>query len=114
MISFSIMKPKFGWLGLLVFVTLLTISLDAHADAIDGNWCNKSGKHLSINGSNIKTPEGSRITGDYDRHSFSYSSTASGEHANKNIQMQLLSDDLMQMTLPGGATQNWRRCELVS
>ena len=107
-------KLKFGMCRFLIFGALLTVSLDARADAIDGDWCNKSGKHLNISGSNIKTPEGSQVTGDYDRHSFSYLSAASGEKANKKIQMQLLSDDLMRMTLPDGATQNWRRCELVS
>ena len=107
-------KLRFEICRLLMIAALLTVSLDARADAIDGDWCNKTGKHLSINGSNIKTPEGSQITGDYDRHSFSYLPAASKKSANKKIQMQLLSDDLMRMTLPDGATQNWRRCELVS
>jgi hypothetical protein len=107
-------KAKSGICRVLIFAALSTVSLDARADAIDGDWCNKSGKHLKINGSNIKTPEGSQVTGDYDRHSFSYLSTLGGEHANKKIQMQLLSDDLMRLTLPDGETQNWRRCELVS
>ena len=114
MTKYFFKKLKLGICRFLMFAALSTVSFDAHADAIDGDWCNKSGKHLKINGSNITTPEGPQITGDYDRHSFSYLSTAGGQHANKKIQMQLLSDDLMQMTLPDGATQNWRRCELVS
>ncbi len=118
MIKFSAIitsvKKQLSTCGLLVFAAFFTFSFDAQADAIDGDWCNKPGQHLNINGPKIKTPEGSYITGDYDRHNFSYMSTASGEHANKKIQMRLLSDDLMQMTLPDGVTQNWRRCEVVS
>lgn len=110
----SFKKPISSTLGFLVFATLLMFSFEARADAIDGDWCNKPGQHLNINGPNIKTPEGSYITGDYGRHNFSYLSTATGGYANKKIQMRLLSDDLMQMTLPDGETQNWRRCEIVS
>ncbi len=112
--KYTLKKPKLSIRGLLVFAALLTHPSVANADAIDGDWCNQPGRHLNIDGPNIKTPEGAYITGDYDRHGFSYKSTASGAHANKEIQMQLLSDDLMKMTLPDGETQNWRRCEVVS
>lgn len=107
-------NPKSKIIGLLAFAAISTFPFEVHADAIDGNWCNKKGQHININGPRIKTPEGANIVGNYDRHSFSYKSTSSGEHANKNIRMQLLSDDLMQMTLPDGVIQDWRRCEIVS
>jgi len=113
MAKYSFKNPRLSIRGILAFASLMVTSPVAYADAIDGDWCDKSGRHLSIDGPNIKTPNGKVTTGNYDRHGFFYK-PATGENANKTVQMQLLSDDLMEMTLPNGATQNWRRCEVVS
>jgi len=54
------------------FLLLVLLSSTALADAIDGNWCNEiNGRRLSINGPEIVTPGGNRITGNYGRHDFS-------------------------------------------
>ena len=44
----------------------------ASADAIDGQWCSPAGKNMKIDGPSITTPGGTKMQGDYDRHSFAY------------------------------------------
>ena len=44
----------------------------ARADVIDGEWCDDMGHHFTISGPEIVTPEGTRTTGHYSRHAFSY------------------------------------------
>lgn len=48
------------------------------ADAIDGEWCDSNGQHFTIKGPEILTPEGTRTTGDYSRHAFSYRNPQTG------------------------------------
>ncbi len=56
----------------LLIVCLVLNSDDAQADQIDGHWCYKDGRSLSIRGPQIITPGGSKMRGDYDRHGFAY------------------------------------------
>ena len=81
----------------------------AVADAIDGNWCLDNGSRLSINGSDIVTPGGRQIKGDYDRHHFSYVVPASEPGAGGTVAMVLLSEIQMRLKPPTGE-QLWRRC----
>ncbi len=87
----------------------------ASADQIDGSWCHKSGKRLSIEGPRIITPGGTDMTGDYDRHGFSYIVPPGEPGAGRTMVMAQQDDDTMHMaegTLlasPEGA-QTWHRC----
>jgi hypothetical protein len=88
------------------------IANTAAADAIDGNWCQASGRHMNINGSQILTPHGKRLQGNYDRHAFSYVAPAGAPAAGKEISMSLVDDDTMLVTTGVGSNKpvEWRRC----
>ena len=86
---------------------------DAHADAIDGMWC-KGSRSMRIDGPAIVTPGGTSMTGDYDRHGFRYVVPAGEGGAGKTVNMVLLSDYDLDVTLGEGPTERWRRCKLTS
>ncbi len=84
------------------------------ADQIDGDWCNAGGEHLHIDGPAIKTPGGASITGNYNRHYFSYVSPPGEKFAGDTLNMTQHSEELMTMKMPDGEEVSWRRCEVVS
>jgi hypothetical protein len=103
--------------GLLLGLTLLAVSLPASpvwADAIDGHWCFADGRTFSIDGSRIVTPAGTRTTGDYDRHAFSYTVPAGEAGSGSAISMDLVDDDTIHLQAGPGAVQTWRRCSDVT
>ncbi|MEC9367096.1 MAG: hypothetical protein VX871_00195 [Pseudomonadota bacterium] len=90
----------------------------ARADAIDGHWCQKDGRRMSIEGSKLVTPGGTSMLGDYSRHAFVYTVPAGEAHAGARIQMELVHEDLIRLRIPGPegsppATEDWQRCELT-
>ena len=89
----------------------------AWADYIDGNWCFGDGHTFSIKGSDIVTPGGNKITGDYSRHSFSYVVPASEPNGGAMIAMTQLNQMTIyvtQETEPASGksspVQIWKRC----
>ena len=82
----------------------------ARADAIDGDWCHASGSRLSIDGPKIVTPGGASITGQYDRHHFTYVIPANEPGAGATVNMILISELQMRLKPPSGEEQLWRRC----
>ncbi len=89
----------------------------AHADAIDGNWCSPDGKFITIKGSDVVTPGGARMQGDYDRHHFHYVVPASEPGAGQGVFMTLQGDLLVLVRVGADAAaaarqtaQEWRRC----
>ena len=105
---------KFHFKPLVLSILFIFTSYPALADAIDGDWCAKPGRHLKIDGPNFKTPGGNLITGEYDRHGFSYVVPEGETHASKTLDMQLQSDNLVFLTLPDGTIERWTRCDVVS
>jgi hypothetical protein len=99
---------------LFVSATFVILPTAAIADAIDGDWCAKMGRHLNIDGPKIKTPGGNKITGGYERHGFSYVVPSGEVHGSETIHMQMHSEDLILMTLPDGSIEKWSRCDVVS
>lgn len=97
-----------------VVATLLAGTGVARADAIDGNWCFRDGRSLSINGPRIVTPGGKRMTGDYDRHGFKYVVPAPEPGAGGTVVMNQLDEETVEVRLAVGATrgpvETWRRC----
>ncbi|MGE0584707.1 MAG: hypothetical protein AB7O39_06170 [Flavobacteriaceae bacterium] len=87
----------------------------ALADAIDGDWC-REGKHFRIEGPSITTEGGNSIAGNYDRHGFSYIVPDSEPGAGGQVNMMLMSEELLTLTRPSapGAPETWKRCEVVS
>lgn len=97
----------------LVLAGILLVALNigaVRADAIDGDWCHADGKRLTINGPDITTPAGMKLTGDYDRHHFSYVVPAGEPGSGATVSMQLLNELNMMLKPPAGEEQNWRRC----
>ena len=84
----------------------------AHADAIDGNWCHPAGDNLESRGSDIITPGGAQISGDYTRHTFRYVAPTGERTEGKTINMASIDDDTMHLIVeqPGATIEVWRRC----
>lgn len=99
---------------LLVSAASVIFATVAMADAIDGDWCAKMGRHLNIDDPKIKTPGGNNITGDYERHGFSYVVPNGEAHGSETIHMQMQSEDQILMTRPDGSIEKWNRCNVVS
>ncbi len=102
-------------LGVVASLALLAPAERAWADAIDGNWCFADGRRLSIQGSDLVTPGGKRMTGDYDRHAFAYVAPDGEKSAGSKVFMVLVDDDTMQLVIgaapsASGAGETWRRC----
>lgn len=112
-------KPLF--LALCVATSLAWPAPSALADAIDGNWCFKNGKTMSIDGPQIVTPGGTKMQGDYDRHGFAYTVPKSEPGAGGKVSMILVDEDTVHLTIQNSAgsaakspMQVWRRCDLTT
>ena len=101
---------------------MLLLATPALADRIDGEWCHLSSS-LKIEGPAIRTPGGSTITGDYNRHGFTYTVPANEAGAGTRIVMVLRGEELMELTRApalgsgGGVpqpTEQWVRCKPIS
>ena len=98
----------------------IALAEPARADAIDGYWCHKDGRRMSINGPEIITPGGTSMEGEYERHGFAYKVPAHEPHAGARVTMTLKSDDIIQLFIPGKGplptpvtTETWQRCDLT-
>src|SRR5215510_10551258 len=85
----------------------------ARADAIDGQWC-LGASHFEISGPNIRTPGGNAITGNYDRHGFTYVVPSNEDGAGTQIVMVLLNEETIRLTRGTSSPETWRRCKPVS
>lgn len=91
----------------------------ALADRIDGEWCRES-RHFTIEGPNIVTWGGTRMTGDYDRHGFRYTVPANEPEAGTQVEMVLRGEELVDVfrRVDGSsappAPESWRRCRVTS
>lgn len=89
------------------------VSGQAIADQIDGDWCfAEDGRNLNIQGDAIVTPKGTRTTGNYTRHGFSYVIPDNDPGAGARIEMRQLNDETMVLRRPDGAEETWKRCHL--
>lgn len=105
--------------SVLAILALPALAAPALADAIDGQWCNKQGSTLEIDGAKLVTPGGTRMSGDYDRHAFRYVVPAGEPGAGGTTEMVLLGDDDLDLTTgpaggPRTAPERWRRCQVTS
>lgn len=95
-------------------LTLLLPSGAARADAIDGHWCHPKDGRMSISGPDIVTPGGTRMRGNYGRHSFSYAVPAAEPGAGSTLQMVQLNEETIHVARDAtGETppQVWHRCQ---
>lgn len=100
--------------GIMAAGVAIFLSSSAFADAIDGDWCSAEGKHFRIAGPAITTPAGTRTTGVYSRHAFSYVVPTGDPGAGASIAMRLLNEEEVLVSVAGGAPVMWRRCEFTS
>ena len=97
----------------IIAAAFLALASPALADAIDGDWCNATGKRMSIRGPDILTPGGTKMKGDYTRHFFAYVIPPGEAGAGKKVAITLLSEYLAHAR-EGGADApivEWRRCQ---
>ena len=78
-----------------LITVLIFIATPVLADSIDGSWCSKEGKHLSIAGPEITLPNDAKIQGSYRRHEFLYTAPAGDTDAGSQIYLRLQSEDVM-------------------
>lgn len=102
-----------GRSGWAVSAAALCLSVGAaRADAIDGDWCQADGRHMTIRGPEITTPGGTKMRGDYGRHSFTYVVPAGEPGAGETVSLVLLNELLAhgRQGGPNAPVQEWRRC----
>jgi hypothetical protein len=92
----------------------------ARADAIDGHWCAKPGR-ITIDGEKVTTPGKNKITGNYDRHAFSYTVPAGEKGAGSIIDMVMLDENTIHLKrakdrqgLAKAKLEIWKRCEFTA
>lgn len=104
----------------LACVAVLATTTPVFADQIDGTWCSLSGKSMTINGSEVTTPAGNTLTGQYTRHAFAYEIPEGEPEAGGRVWANQLNDHNISVTVTktaerkDGVTENWTRCETVS
>jgi hypothetical protein len=87
----------------------------ALADRIDGEWCSADGaRHVRIEGPALTTPGGQNITGNYDRHAFSFTVPEGESDAGAAVNMRLLSETAVQVWFGDEAPQTWNRCKPIA
>lgn len=101
---------------LVVALMLLGFAGTAHADSLDGDWCNADNEKLTIEGDDIILPDGKRVTGNYARHQFTFSSPSGAWHGGKDILLQQHSEQSMSLLSAGNsaAGEAWKRCNVNS
>ena len=100
-------------ISIAVLTALLFTPSLAGADQIDGDWCTKEGRRLNIDGPTIRTPGGTVMTGEYDRHNFAYVVPKGEPGAGVKITMEQLDDDIMHMRQGDGSKpKEWNRCRM--
>jgi hypothetical protein len=100
-------------------VALLLLATPTLADSIDGDWCSPQGKHLTIHGPEITTPNRTTIQGTYRRHEFAYTSPAGDADAGTQNYLGLLNEEELNFYTIGkdgqpGDPVLWKRCEVTS
>jgi hypothetical protein len=104
-------------LSLCLVLSVLLVSV-AHADAIDGDWCNQDGSQILIDGNSIRLTDGTVVSGNYTRHKFSYIAPPGDLEAGKEILFVQRSEEEMRrvrdlQAMPEHA-DIWQRCRNTS
>jgi len=93
----------------------MVLPATARADAIDGDWCAPDGPaQIHISGSNINTPSGTLTTGNNSRHAFSYIVPQWDPGSGDKVDMQLINEEEVRLTVNDGEPEIWRKCEFTS
>jgi hypothetical protein len=97
-----------------LLVVLLLISGPAVAVQIDGNWCSRDGRNVTIDGDKIRTPGGTVMTGEYERHSFRYVVPKNETNVGMVIVMVQVNDEIINVIEGKDTTLHvWNCCKLT-
>lgn len=107
-----------GCLGTALGLGVMLSTGGAWADAIDGDWCaSNDARHMSIKGPEIVTPGGTRMQGNYTRHSFLYVVPPAEPGAGQTVAMILVNEETVNLRQAASAAeaaqapvQIWHRC----
>lgn len=90
----------------------------AHADAIDGDWCNQDGSQIFIDGNSIRLTDGTVVQGIYSRHKFSYVAPPGDFEAGREILfVQRSEEEMRRVRDPQAMPEHadiWQRCRNTS
>ena len=89
------------------------LNTPAYADAIDGDWCDGT-RRITIEGSSITTPGGSKIQGQYGRHDAQFSVPPGEPGAGGVVEMTLMGEEHVEVKFAGEPVKVWRRCKNTS
>lgn len=91
----------------------LLLATPALADAIDGEWCSPDGaKAVTISGPRFTTG-GVQSTGDYTRHTFSYTVPEGAPEAGTPIEMRQLNEEEVLVREGTSDPVIWHRCKPI-
>jgi hypothetical protein len=111
------MSKRVWTVSTMVLGLSMATAVPALADAIDGDWC-FGASSLFVKGPDVRTPGGSTIKADYDRHGIRYVVPASEPGAGAEVVMRLLNEENALMTkkgvVPEAAPETWKRCKPIS
>jgi hypothetical protein len=100
------------------FVLVVLSTSLAHADAIDGDWCNQDGSQIFIDGNSIRLTDGTVVTGVYTRHKFSYVAPPGDFEAGREILfVQRSEEEMRRVRDPQAMPEHadiWQRCRNTS
>ncbi len=106
--------------GLLAVAAYWAMTMPAIADQIDGSWCSPEGKSMNIMGRRITTPGGTKMQGDYTRHTFKYDIPENEDGAGDRVWAEQLNDEAIAVTVykgedrEAGEREIWTRCKVIS
>ncbi|MCW1933730.1 hypothetical protein [Pararhodobacter zhoushanensis] len=99
----------------LIAAMMLLAPVAAHADSIDGTWCEPGGpRSLQIDGASFITPGGHSVTGVYRRHDGGYTVPEGEAGAGEIVVVMLLGEESLRVAEPGANPVIWGRCNLSS
>jgi len=91
------------------------------ADQIDGMWCKpNSNERMTIDGTQVMTPEGNEVTARYTRHAIEYDVPEGERHIGGRIHAEQLDDNRIDVSRSRRvqpeppAHDIWTRCEDIS
>ena len=105
---------KLGWaVGAASLGVALLAAGPARADVIDGNWCAKDGRTMSIRRPADRHAGWNRHDGRMAPPQFCLRGPAGEAGAGSRIDMLLLNENTVRLT-KGGTPEIWHRCDVTS
>jgi hypothetical protein len=105
----------------LLVISMLTLSANTVlADQIDGNWCSRDGRSISIDGPDVTTSRGIAVKAAYNRHHINFVIPSGEPNEGGSFQADQLNDNEIRVIIvrqsggPVGEAEIWTPCKPVS